>query len=88
MRRSPVSCLALEEIHKNFSAMVLLSCMAASLVADYISSGLFGMEPVFTFQFAGMIPLRGYAYILILGVLCGVLGAVHQCGYARRTDAV
>lgn len=71
---------ALEEIHKNFSAMVLLSCMAASLVADYISSGLFGMEPVFTFQFAGMIPLRGYAYILILGVLCGVLGAVHNAG--------
>ena len=69
---------ALEEIHKNFSAMVLLSCMAASLVADYISSGLFGMEPVFTFQFAGMIPLRGYAYILILGVLCGVLGVLYN----------
>ena len=27
---------ALEEIHKNFSAMVLLSCMVASLIADYI----------------------------------------------------
>ena len=71
---------ALEEIHKNFSAMVLLSCMAASLIADYISNGIFGMEPVFSFQFIGMIPLHGYAYIVILGVLCGVLGAVHNAG--------
>ena len=71
---------ALEEIHKNFSAMVLLSCMAASLIADYISNGIFGMEPVFSLQFFGMLPLHGYADIVILGVLCGVLGAVHNAG--------
>ena len=50
---------ALEEVHKNFSSMVLLSCMAASLVADYISNGIFGMEPVFSFEVNDMIPLSG-----------------------------
>lgn len=69
---------ALEEVHKNFSAMVLLSCMAASLVADYISRSIFGMSPVFSFTVNDMIPLEGYIYILILGVICGVLGVMYN----------
>lgn len=69
---------ALEEVHKNFSAMVLLSCMASSLVADYIANGIFGMDPVFSFRTFGMIPLSGYGYILLLGVVCGVLGAFYN----------
>ncbi len=69
---------ALEEVHKNFSAMVLLSCMAASLVADYISNGIFGMQPVFSFTVDSMIPLNGYFYIIVLGVLCGVLGVFYN----------
>ena len=69
---------ALEEVHKNFSAMVLLSCMAASLVADYISNGIFGMNPVFSFTVDEMIPLSGYVYILLLGLLCGVCGVFYN----------
>ncbi len=69
---------ALEEVHKNFSAMVLLSCMAASLVANYLSNSIFGMEPVFSFTVNDMIPLGGYVYILLLGVLCGLLGVVYN----------
>ena len=69
---------ALEEMHKNFSAMVLLPCMAASLVADYIANSIFGMEPVFSFTVSDMIPLGGYAYIVILGVICGVLGVLYN----------
>ncbi len=69
---------ALEEVHKNFSAMVLLPCMAASLVADYISNGIFGMNPVFSFTVSDMIPLGGYAYIVVLGAICGVLGVFYN----------
>lgn len=69
---------ALEEVHKNFSAMVLLSCMAASLVADYIANSIFGMAPVFSFPVIDMIPLNGYVLILLLGVLCGILGSVYN----------
>lgn len=78
---------ALEEVHKNFSAMVLLSCMAASLVADYISNGIFGMEPVFSFTVNDMIPLDGYVYILILGLLCGILGVFYNKVLLASQDA-
>ena len=69
---------ALEEVHKNFSAMVLLSCMTASLVADYIANSIFGMRPVFSFVVEDMIPLGGYVYIILLGALCGVLGVFYN----------
>ncbi len=69
---------ALEEVHKNFSAMVMLSCMAASLVADYIANSIFGMKPVFSFDVDSMIPLGGYLYIVVLGLLCGVLGVIYN----------
>ncbi len=69
---------ALEELHKNFSALVLLPCMAASLIADYIANSMFGMEPVFSFNVYDMIPLGGYVHVLLLGALCGVLGVVYN----------
>ncbi|MDO4173303.1 MAG: chloride channel protein [Eubacteriales bacterium] len=69
---------ALEEVHKSFSPLVLLSCMAASLVANYISSGIFGMQPVFSFPVNDMIPLSGYAYIVVLGLICGFLGVFYN----------
>ena len=69
---------ALEEVHKNFSAIVMLSCMSSALVADYIANGLFGMEPVFSFAVQDMIPLHDYPMIIGLGLLCGVLGVLYN----------
>ncbi|MDO5548369.1 MAG: ClC family H(+)/Cl(-) exchange transporter [Eubacteriales bacterium] len=69
---------ALEEVHKNFSAMIMLSCMSAALIADYIANGIFGMEPVFSFPVEGMIPLHYYPVILVLGLLCGLLGVLYN----------
>lgn len=77
---------ALEEIHKNFSAMVLLSCMSAALVADYLSKGIFGMEPVLSFSVKEMIPLGYYPMIILLGLLCGVLGVIFNKVLASTQD--
>ena len=41
---------AVEEIHKGFSVSILISVMTASVTADFIASGLIGLEPVFQFQ--------------------------------------
>ena len=41
---------SLEELHKNFSIEVLLSTMAASVTADFISRNIFGLEPIFSFH--------------------------------------
>lgn len=69
---------SLEEVHKNFSVSVLLSVMAASLSADYLSSTIFGMKSVFQFNIIQILPQSYYWMILILGVLLGVLGALYN----------
>lgn len=67
---------SLEEIHKNFSPAVLTSAMAASITADVISKNFFGLKPVFDFQSISAMPLTNYHYIIVLGIITGVLGTV------------
>lgn len=67
---------SLEEIHKNFSPAVLTSAMAASITADVISKNFFGLKPVFDFQSIRTMPLNNYHYIIILGIITGILGTV------------
>jgi len=67
---------ALEEVHKSFSPLVLLSATSAALSADFIASGFFGLKPVFTFGNLSSLPLKLYFYIILLGVFLGILGAI------------
>lgn len=69
---------SLEEIHKHFSPEVLLSTMASSITADFISRNVFGLSPIFTFDIPQMMPLNQYGHVLILGVLLGVLGVLYN----------
>lgn len=69
---------SLEEVHKNFSVSVLLSVMASSLTADFLSSAVFGMKPVFDFAISESIPVEDYWMIVLLGVILGVLGAFYN----------
>lgn len=69
---------SLEEVHKNFSVSVLVSAMAASLTADYISSNLIGLEPVFQFDIGTPMTQGSYWIIVLLGVLLGVLGSFYN----------
>lgn len=65
---------ALEEIHKNFSPLVLLSALSASLSADFVSKEFFGLKPVFDFKQLISLPLDYYFYVIILGIIVGLLG--------------
>ncbi|MBW9157444.1 H(+)/Cl(-) exchange transporter ClcA [Clostridium sp. FP2] len=67
---------SLEEVHKNFSPLVLLSALAAALSADFVARGFFGLKPVFNFENISVLPLKFYFYIVLLGVIVGVLGVV------------
>lgn len=66
---------ALEEAHQNFSAIALVSAMAAAIAADFVSSNVLGLDPVL--EFAGMkaLPLSYYWLIILLGVFLGAAGA-------------
>lgn len=65
---------ALEEVHRNFSPLVLLSALSAALSADFVSREFFGLKPVFDFKSLTTLPLKDYFYIILLGVVLGVLG--------------
>lgn len=67
---------ALEEVHKSFSPLILLSAMSASLTADFVSKEFFGLKPVFDFNMLTPLPLNYYGYIIFLGVIVGCLGMV------------
>lgn len=69
---------ALEEIHKNFSPMALVSVMVASLTGDFISKNLFGMTPSLYFPLVESLPLGQYRYIIVLGIITGLLGVFYN----------
>lgn len=67
---------ALEEVHKNFSPIVLTSAMAAAVTADFVSKEFFGLSPVFKFDKISQMPLNYYIYIIILGIIIGCFGVL------------
>lgn len=69
---------ALEEVHKHFSAPLLVSVMTSSIAADYVMSQLLGMDPVFNFNVVSIIPTNYYWMLLILGAVLGLLGAFYN----------
>lgn len=71
---------ALEEIHKEFTASLIISVMASSLVADYLVSGVLGVAPVLHLAFSGDLPHSSYLLLIIFGIACGLIGAVHNRG--------
>lgn len=67
---------ALEEIHKNFSPLVFLTATSAALTADMVSKEFFGMKPVLNFSNMSPMPLNSYVYLVALGIILGVTGAI------------
>jgi H+/Cl- antiporter ClcA len=65
---------SLEELHKNFSPPILLSAMAASLTADYVSRNFFGIRPIFDFHTLPVLPMKYFALLLLLGLITGLFG--------------
>lgn len=69
---------SLEELHKNFSPPILLSAMAASLTADYVSRNYFGIRPIFDFHTLPVFPMKYFALLLLLGLITGLFGVFYN----------
>lgn len=67
---------SLEEAHKNFSPLVLLSAMSSALTADFIAKNFFGLTPIFDFTTMYVLPLKYYFCLVILGIIVAILGVV------------
>ena len=77
---------SLEELHRNFSTEILLSTLAASVTSDFISSYIFGLEPVFTLFTTARMPLSYYCLVLLLGAGLGVFGVFYNWFTAKVQD--
>ncbi|QSF46634.1 ClC family H(+)/Cl(-) exchange transporter [Paenibacillus tianjinensis] len=71
---------ALEEVHMNFSPLIMISALTSSLVADFVSKEFFGLTPVFNFSGIGTLPLLNYYHLVLLGILVGVSGILFNKG--------
>lgn len=79
---------ALEEIHREFNAPLVVSVMASSVVADFLSSQVLGVAPLLSLGFEPGLPHRHYAAVVVLGIASGCLGALHNAGMFRVHDAL
>lgn len=67
---------ALEEVHKSFSINVLITAASAALVSDLVSGVFFGLSPVLGFLVVPQLPLRFYPWLILAGVLSGLVGSL------------
>lgn len=74
---------ALEEVHRTFSPNILLAAITAALTADVVSKCFFGLTPVLDYGDIVQLPIWSYAWLLPLGVLCGVVGAITNKGLLK-----
>lgn len=65
---------SLEELHKNFSPIVLIPAVTAALTADVLTQYFFGQIPIFDFTGLPVFPLRYYGMLVALGIVIGILG--------------
>lgn len=77
---------ALEEIHKGFSMSILISVMTASVTADYISSYIIGLDPIFQFRLEHVLPQNYYWMLILLGVILGAMGAFYNWAMLKAQD--
>lgn len=71
---------ALEELHRNFSVVVLLPAMAAAMTATVISRLLFGHDTIFDFFGLPVLPLEYYGYVVLISLIVGLAGVVFNAG--------
>jgi H+/Cl- antiporter ClcA len=77
---------ALEEVHKNFSPLILLSAISSALSADFIASSFLGLKPIFNLGNLALLPLKFYFYIIILGIIIGILGVLFNVTILKTQD--
>ena len=72
---------SLEELHRNFSAVVLLPAMTAAMTATFVSQLLFGRALTFNFRSIPRFPLDEHVlYAIVIAVIAGICGVVFNAG--------
>ena len=67
---------ALEEVHRSFSPLILITATTASLTADVVAALVFGLKPILSFTQTPELLVTLYLWLLPLGILSGIIGSV------------
>lgn len=67
---------ALEELHRNFSIMVLLPSMAAAFTATIISRAIFGRATIFDIPDLQLLPISYYGIVIVVALIAGAFGVI------------
>jgi H+/Cl- antiporter ClcA len=68
----------LEELQSSFSPLFIACAMGASMAADGVAGHFFGLKPMFDFRNITVLPLSAVHYVVLLGVLSGLLGGLFK----------
>lgn len=71
---------ALEELHRNFSIVVLLPSMAAAMTATVVSRLLFGSDTVFAIPNLKLLPINYYGIVIVTAAVIGYAGVIFNKG--------
>ena len=71
---------SMEELHRNFSGVVLLPAMTAALTATFISRIFFGPDTIFSFYGLPRMPLEHVPYALLAAIVAGFAGVIFNYG--------
>lgn len=71
---------ALEELHRNFSIMVLLPSMAAAFTATIISRAIFGRATIFDIPDLQLLPIGYYGIVILVALASGLAGVIFNWG--------
>ena len=77
---------ALEETHKRFSPLILLSAVPAAIAADIVSEKIFKIDPIFSFIDMEVLPLNNYIYLILLGGFLGIFGAAFNISLLKYKE--
>lgn len=77
---------SLEELHKNFTPLILVSTMGASLVANFVSTKFFGLKPAFKFAEVTPLPINQYLYLIPLGIIIAIAGGFFNYSLLKIQD--
>lgn len=77
---------SLEEMHKSLSHYLMVPCVFASVIANYISFHFLGVEPAFSFTVTENLPLHLFPAVILLGIITGFLGVLFNIGLDKGSD--
>lgn len=74
---------ALEEVHKNFSPVVLTSAMVSAVTADIVTKSILGINPSLRFSMLHIMPIKYYWSLMLLGIIVGISSMIFNNGILK-----